>query len=216
MAIADVLTPLSSFPEFHAVGGENNAGKRIEFKVQKQARSNWCWAAVAASIGALYNKGGSVKGQCCLAVDVLKKPSCCDDPDSCNSGAAMDDALRDNGTLREPPEDANDLNFDSIVKEIEKNLVIGCGVATSSNGHALALYGWDISDGVQRVYLWDPLGPTLKLFGHNTFKTDGAEDYLWIRAYLTRRPSKWGFASRATHLRVRLKRLFSTLLGRTV
>lgn len=51
----------------------------IEFQMETQCHSNWCWAAVAASIAAYYNKG-TYKRQCEIADLELERGDCCDSP----------------------------------------------------------------------------------------------------------------------------------------
>ena len=61
--------------------------------------TNWCWAAVAASISASLGGSTGPSGgpwqQCEVASSVLKQPTCCDDPSTaaCNQEAPLEDAL---------------------------------------------------------------------------------------------------------------------------
>jgi hypothetical protein len=56
---------------------------QINFTVQEQSQTQWCWAAVAASISVYYN-AASPWSQCRLANDQLGQATCCED----GSGAA--------------------------------------------------------------------------------------------------------------------------------
>lgn len=51
----------------------------IEFEMQEQCHSNWCWAAVAASVATYYNQGRVVR-QCEVADLDLKRDDCCQHP----------------------------------------------------------------------------------------------------------------------------------------
>jgi Papain-like cysteine protease AvrRpt2 len=48
----------------------------IEFEMQEQCHSNWCWAAVAASVAAYYDRGSEVR-QCDMANLELDRADCC-------------------------------------------------------------------------------------------------------------------------------------------
>jgi hypothetical protein len=48
----------------------------VQFEMQKQCHSNWCWAAVAASIAAFYDRDSGVR-QCDLANLELERDDCC-------------------------------------------------------------------------------------------------------------------------------------------
>lgn len=68
---------------------------QIVFKMQRQAQSQWCWAAVAASVAAFYNNGTS-QTQCDLVNGVLGLSDCCTNGSSanCDVPASLKDALR--------------------------------------------------------------------------------------------------------------------------
>jgi Papain-like cysteine protease AvrRpt2 len=52
----------------------------LEFRMEPQRYSNWCWAAVAASVAAYYNQG-TYKPQCEIADLELERKDCCTPPD---------------------------------------------------------------------------------------------------------------------------------------
>jgi hypothetical protein len=62
--------------------------------------TNWCWAAVAASISASLGGSTGPSGgpwqQCEIAYSVLNQPTCCDDPsaDACNQEMPLEDGLQ--------------------------------------------------------------------------------------------------------------------------
>jgi Papain-like cysteine protease AvrRpt2 len=55
----------------------------IRFEMQRQCHSNWCWAAVAASVAAFYRRDGKIK-QCDIANLELNRSDCCDHPCDAN------------------------------------------------------------------------------------------------------------------------------------
>jgi hypothetical protein len=162
------------------------AQKRINFRIQLQEESEWCWAAVAASIEKYFNPRSAVE-QCNVVNRVLQTSSndfddgcsggcddckCCCHPDSdiCNTPAQLADALQEiykwRATLPRP------LRFDEVQREIDGGRPIGVGITwasgnstpngTSSNpqpkGHFVVVRGYRVlSSGARQVYVADPL-----------------------------------------------------------
>lgn len=62
----------------------------LDFSIETQTQSNWCWAAVAASVGHYYQTGNW--SQCGIASNALNF-SCCDNPWQCNVYGYLDIAL---------------------------------------------------------------------------------------------------------------------------
>ena len=49
----------------------------VGFAMQDQCHSNWCWAAVAASVATFYN-ATTLRLQCTIANEELQRSDCCD------------------------------------------------------------------------------------------------------------------------------------------
>jgi|SRR5947209_12296250 len=49
---------------------------KVEFEMQRQCHSSWCWAAVAASVSNFYRRGSEIT-QCRLANIELQREDCC-------------------------------------------------------------------------------------------------------------------------------------------
>jgi len=135
----------------------------LPVNMQPQARSNWCWAAVASSTGTYLraeNPAGALS-QCEVANAILQLANCCADPDSCNVTAGLDDALQVVGHLNDQPFDGV-ATFDSIrtLTSPPYNVPVGVRVANGADGHFLLIVGFLDDDGRQWIHTVDPLyGP---------------------------------------------------------
>src|SRR5690349_8839227 len=91
-----------------ALGPRIIAEKRLEFRIQQQELSKWCWAAVAVSVERYFDPTSTLE-QCDVANKVLPKKypadplpksdcacccQCCCEPDSCNKPAELARALQ--------------------------------------------------------------------------------------------------------------------------
>jgi len=92
----------------------------LDYYMQKQLLTNWCWSAVSAAISRFYdadtewsqnNIATAVLGVDC---SVVSPPA---HPIECNEIAALEDALAASGNLREPPTDP--LDYVQITAEID-------------------------------------------------------------------------------------------------
>jgi hypothetical protein len=63
--------------EVPEVSPETPQWQTVDFKVQRQCHSNWCWAAVAASVAA-FSDAASPFTQCVIANSELERDDCCD------------------------------------------------------------------------------------------------------------------------------------------
>ena len=65
--------------------------KKLDFFIQEQTQSNWCWAAVSSSVGNYYQTGSWT--QCDVASFSLSR-DCCDNAESCNIYNVLDKPLK--------------------------------------------------------------------------------------------------------------------------
>jgi len=82
------------------LGGEGGFGPSLNFVVQHQAQSEWCWAAVSSSIANFF--GSSNWTQCSLVNRQLNQIMCCSYGSSggCNQPWYLDQALTTVGHFR--------------------------------------------------------------------------------------------------------------------
>jgi hypothetical protein len=159
--------------------------------------TNWCWAAVAASISASLGGSTGLSGgpwqQCEIASSVLNQlsqPTCCDDPstDACNVGAPLEDALRCVGHMAPGATVLGaDVGFGYIQGQIDAQLPVPVRIGWQPDpvdlGHYVCLIGYDETK--QTVDVADPQsGPGSKSYGFDEFANayrDGAGQ--WTNTY---------------------------------
>jgi hypothetical protein len=142
---------------------------QLFFRPQRQLQSEWCWAAVTASISKHYDPDSSWC-QCKLATRMTRSgktgnTDCCSRPytrdiaHTCNQAQYLEKALRIAGRLAAPPI-AGPLPFGKIQKEILAGRPVCARVAWpgSTVGHFILIYGCRKSkSGSQWLYVEDPL-----------------------------------------------------------
>jgi hypothetical protein len=114
----------------------------LNFSMQFQLQTNWCWAATSASIDAFYNPLTTVS-QCGLANTVHGQTTCCADGSTpgCNQPAVTGDVLSMLGRLRNQTDQAEP--FDVVDQEIATNRrPLGARIVWSGGGaHAVVISG---------------------------------------------------------------------------
>jgi hypothetical protein len=132
--------------------------------MQSQTQTNWCWAAVSASVSDFFGGGGTWT-QCAVANATWSRTDCCGDgaDGPCNQSSYLDQALELTG------------NFASMVGTSETFAVVQGEIAASrplcirvswnlTDGHFLAIYGWLIAGRGTKYYLVaDPIYGTSQI-----------------------------------------------------
>src|SRR5215469_8109149 len=90
----------------------------LAFNMQHQNQTQWCWAAVTASIAGYYRNGAWT--QCRVVNDQLGQTGCCSDGSSseCNQPWYLDKALRRVGNLDDYT--AGSMSINQIKSEIDQ------------------------------------------------------------------------------------------------
>lgn len=131
--------------------------RKLNFKMQKQLKDNWCWAANAASISKYYISS-STWTQCKVAATCLGFPECCTAPTPyyCDVPHYLNKALM--ATSNFDRWTGNSLDFSSILSEIDEKRVIGVRIEwPDKSGHFLAVFGYDDTSGTEFIYVADPI-----------------------------------------------------------
>lgn len=126
---------------------------KLDFVIQSQEQSEWCWAALSASIVNFYAGNDSLK-QCEVVKKVLGRSTCCEDgsSDLCNQQFDIDSALRRLGHLARAQ--GNQPDFRIVDAEIKAGRPVGVRILWSDGGgHAIVVYG--VTDDRQ-VIIADP------------------------------------------------------------
>ncbi|MGC5703198.1 hypothetical protein J4P02_23670 [Pseudomonas sp. NFXW11] len=116
------------------------AGARLNFNIQPQTQSNWCWAALSASVGNYYGTGSWT--QCGVANAELGRNTCCNQPGPCNVYGYLDSALRTTRSYGGMREDR--MQMPAIDNQLSMGRPVGLRCAWYGGGaHFLAIYGSD-------------------------------------------------------------------------
>lgn len=116
------------------------AGAQLNFRVQPQTQSNWCWAALSASVGNYYGTGSWT--QCGVANAELGRQSCCSQPGPCNVYGYLDSALRTTGCYGGMRE--NRMQMPAIENQLGMGRPVGLRCAWYGGGaHFLTIFGTD-------------------------------------------------------------------------
>lgn len=160
----------------------------LTFPIESQIMSNWCWAAITASICRYYN--GPLLNQKQIVANVTGKAICAVSKPIpfCNETADIGKAFHSVNHLEVP------INFPltplDTVKFLDKGRLIGCQIFLPSlgGGHAVIIYG-AFADSNNRLLLRvaDPADSTLLIIPYQQFrsnyKNSGGQ---WIRSYITK------------------------------
>ncbi|MFE6776913.1 papain-like cysteine protease family protein [Streptomyces sp. NPDC057702] len=154
----------------------------LPFTMQKQVKSNWCWAAVAASAATFYN-GSTPWTQCRVANSNLNRGDCCGSPagDPCNVTSVLDRPLTivncfDRMVNASVPES-------DAVTEIVRNHPLCLRVRWSDgSGHFLAIVGYGESVGV--VFVDDPIYGSAAIL-YSVLRTRYQGSGTWTHSYFT-------------------------------
>ena len=121
-----------------------------------QEQTHWCWAAVAAAVGAHVTGTGPVR-QCDIAAVVLNAPNCCANPGASNLSAGVEDALAAVQVGARVLTSAG-FEFSHLVQEVvHRRLPVGARVVdTNGVAHVVLLVGCD--QVAETVVCADPWG----------------------------------------------------------
>ncbi|MGE7957412.1 papain-like cysteine protease family protein [Pseudomonas sp. NPDC089530] len=120
-------------------GAEHAAlAARLNFNIQQQTQTNWCWAALSASVGLYYGTGTWT--QCGVANAELGRNSCCSQPGPCNVYGYLDSALRTTRSFGGMNQGS--LQMSAIENQINQGRPVGLRCAWFGGGaHFLAIHG---------------------------------------------------------------------------
>lgn len=129
-----------------------NLWKRINFVMQHQEQTNWCWAATAVSVSAFFNPA-TPWTQCKLVNAEFNRTDCCTygSSSNCNKPWYLDRALIRTGNYVSGPTPGAGTMTD-VKNEISNNRPLCVRIGWSGGGgHAVALDGYSESLGMVAV-----------------------------------------------------------------
>ena len=125
------------------VAGDQNGSSstKLALHMQRQVQSEWCWAAVTASVAVFYRPASSWT-QCGVADATLGRQDCCTtggaDQERCNKPYFLDVALEVIGHFQGM--EARVLAFDEILGEIGQGRPVCCRIEWQDRtGHFLSI-----------------------------------------------------------------------------
>lgn len=187
-------SPTAAFSDFDTAGGGANEKNHLTFRVEKQLKDNWCWAAVSSSIANFYD-GDSGWTQCRIANAHLGKTVCCGSAAisaECDEPSRLHEALGVIGIFvrmdRSPPEGSGPgLPFTAIQQEINANRIIATRVGWhgSGGGHFQAIAGWRTTiSGKEYISITDPIYEEMEIV-FSDFASQFALKGYWNISYFT-------------------------------
>jgi Papain-like cysteine protease AvrRpt2 len=158
--------------------------ERLDFTVQKQEQTQWCWAAVSTSVARFYD-GGSGWTQCQMAGQELNRSSCCEDGSTaeCNQPWYLDRALSRAGTFA-GMEAAPSTGLDPVPGEIGAGRPVCARIAWSGGGgHVVVIEGYRQDN--TRIAVEDPWYGSSDV-PMSSFRGSYQGSGSWTHYYLTR------------------------------
>ena len=162
-------------------------GRTLDFRMERQTQSQWCWAAVAVSVTRFYQPSSNIT-QCRVANRELGTDVCCADPPACNQDNTLDTTLRTVGHLR--AFEGGPLSFPPVRDEINAGRPLGCRIGwLDGGGHFVVIHGVSTDQSGASVKRWvaveDPLfGPSDYLINDFTSAYRQGEGE-WTHSYFT-------------------------------
>lgn len=157
----------------------------INFAMQQQAQTGWCWAAVSSSVDAFYNPA-STWTQCKIVNSERGLTDCCTNGSSasCNQGWYLDKALTRVGHYARTTGGTKTLLQIDTACDNKTPLCIGIRWA-SGGGHFLGLSGHYMSNNVEYVTVRDPWYGQSDV-AYDTLQTKYQGSGTWIYSYETK------------------------------
>jgi peptidoglycan hydrolase-like protein with peptidoglycan-binding domain len=155
----------------------------LNFTMQAQQQSNWCWAAVSSSVSCFYDPSSSWT-QCKVANAQLSRTDCCGAGASgpCNVYGYLDLGLTEVGHFDHFQ--VGTTAFAVLQNEIIGSRPFGIRVAWSGGGaHFIAAIGAEEGD---LVLVGDPGSGTISLVDFTTLQTDYNGSGTWTHSYFTK------------------------------
>jgi hypothetical protein len=167
-------------PKDFLMEGGAPSGRVLPFRMQHQEQTQWCWAAVTASVADFYNQPGW--RQCQIVETCRGTSGCCTQGSSsaCNQPWFLDQSLSRTGDLSDYL--ARSLSWSEVQAEIEAGRPVGVRIGWPMGGHFVAIDGYS---GTGTLDIQDPW------FNHSTvsyqeFRTAYLGNGKWSHSYRTR------------------------------
>ncbi|HYD80324.1 MAG TPA: C39 family peptidase [Paucimonas sp.] len=159
-AAEDGYSILEQSGNWSTLSGDENLGAscQLAFNIEGQKYSQWCWAAVTASVSKFYDAGSTVT-QCRLATWKFgSSGDCCSSPlpSGCNKPYTTWKALAHVGNLASHVDEG--ITFSAVKQEIDSGRPVAMAVKWKKSGsrHAIVITGYDEASGGNTITVQDP------------------------------------------------------------
>lgn len=159
--------------------------RQLNFTMQLQTQSNWCWAATATSVSHFY-WFLSTWTQCSVASAELGRTDCCNAtvPSACNVPWYLDKALTRTNNFVSITGPAS---FADVCAEIDAARPVGARVGwTGGGGHFMCIYGYSTFLGQNYFDIDDPIYGKSHLSVAD-FSSNYQGSGTWTHTYFTKR-----------------------------
>jgi hypothetical protein len=156
----------------------------LDFDMQHQTHSKWCWAATSTSVSHFYDPH-SKWTQCKVANKIKGRSDCCGAGAGgpCNEGDSLSDALEVVGHLRE--QIGEPALFSDIAAAIADGHPYCARIAWSGGGaHFMALVGYDGSEG-RHLTIADPISG-VSVYPYEEYEHAYRHTGTWTDSYSTK------------------------------
>jgi hypothetical protein len=161
--------------------------------MERQTRTNWCWAATAKSVSIFYD-AGSTWSQCKIASSELGTDCCGAYSDqACNRTWFLNRALQRTSNYDatqscvSPASPCGVLNFDIVVSEIKKGHPVGIRIGwEGGGGHFIVIYGYRDDASGRYYYVDDPINGRSPPLAEADLQGNYQYTGHWTHSYYTR------------------------------
>lgn len=160
--------------------------RNLDFRMQRQMHSNWCWAAVATSVALFYNPK-SKWTQCGVAERYLHQRHCCGKHvnGECNQTGHLQEVLPLVGHAAEPAYVEGKIPFTRAQQEIDAGRPLGVRTLwrDGEGAHFLAIIGYH--RGLKMLTVADPIFGQSHVH-YRAFSTNYRHSGRWVDSYYTK------------------------------
>ena len=172
-----IVVPRSAVPK--------STMRHVEFAMQKQEQSNWCWAAVAVSVSHFFDVE-SLWEQCSLVNAALAQKTCCANgaTRTCNRPWYLDRALRRTSNIHTWR--SGSMSFADLAEQLAHGSPVGVRIGWKGGGGHFVVVG-KCSDREDRQFVvaHDPWSGT-STCEYQEFKNNYKGSGRWTHTYLTK------------------------------
>lgn len=158
----------------------------LNFNMEAQTQSNWCWAATSKSVSFFYSALLNPWTQCKIASAELGQ-TCCTSPvpGPCNVPWYLDKALTRTKNFVELK--YGTMSWEAVKAQIDAGLVVGTRIGWSGGGgHFMAIYGVSKIFNTKYFHIDDPIyGKSVLTVSQ--FSTNYQGSGTWTHSYITKK-----------------------------